>query len=423
MTRDTSQALYNRARQQTPGGVHSPVRAFGHLDGAPVFVAGAKGAQFTDVDGNRYTDYCMAFGPLILGHQDPIVAASVHAAVDDGWSFGAAEPYSLALSELITEQITTVEQVRFVNSGTEAVMTALRLARAATGRDKLLKFAGCYHGHTDAMLIEAGSGLGGVAGSAGIPAAISADTLVSQLDDLEGLEKAFAVAGDSIAAAIIEPLPANYGLLPQRASFLQRLRELCTEHGSLLIFDEVISGFRCGFGGCSELSDSGPDIRTWGKIIGGGFPVGAIGAGRAIMEQLAPAGDVYQAGTLSANPLAMRAGLATLTQLTDGHVYARLETLGRQLETRLNAIPGLAVVRQDSIFWLTRSGDADPARDTAGFDQARLPDFAGLHGYLLERGIYLAPSPYEVNFLSAAHSEQDIDYLADCCAGFFAAAR
>ena len=417
-----SDDLYARARRVIPGGVHSPVRSFRGVDGTPVFIASATGATLVDVDGARYVDFCMSFGPLILGHRPPAVAAAVERAIHNGWTYGAAEPASLALAELIVERIDWVDQVRFVNSGTEAVMSALRLARAATGRDRVLKFDGCYHGHADAMLIGAGSGLANrpVADSAGIADGVARDTLVAPLDDSEYLEQVFLEHGGSLAAAIIEPVPANYGLLPQRPEFLKRLAELCEHHGALLIFDEVISGFRLAFGGFAELSGIRPDLVTWGKVIGGGFPVGAVAGRRSLLERFAPDGPVYQAGTLSANPVAMAAGHATLEALLDGNLYRRLESLGQRLEAAVSGCERLHVQRAGSLFWIV--ADAPPAGGAIR-SKSRIPAAAGaryaqLFRALLTEGMYLAPSAWEVGFLSAAHTPDDIDRLAGLLAEF-----
>jgi glutamate-1-semialdehyde 2,1-aminomutase len=315
-----SDDLHRRALRVTPGGVHSPVRGFGQVGGTPVYMREAQGAILVDVDGREYLDFCLAFGPLILGHADAGVVTAVREAAALGTAFGTAEPYSLQLAEFVTGRIPWVEQLRLVNSGTEAVMTALRIARAATGRDRILKFAGCYHGHADAVLVEAAPGDdgAGVAGSAGIPDAVVADTRVAALDDEAALAALFARVGDSLAAVIIEPLPANLGLLPQRREFLERLAGLCQAHGVLLVFDEVISGFRVAFGGMAELTGIRPDLVTSGKVIGGGLGVAAYGGRADLMAQVAPAGPVYQAGTLAANPLGTAAGLATLERLADG---------------------------------------------------------------------------------------------------------
>jgi glutamate-1-semialdehyde 2,1-aminomutase len=293
------------------------------VGGTPRFMTGGAGALLRDVDGREYVDYCMAFGPLILGHANAQVRAAAQATLERGWSLGTAEPYSLELAELITGRLPWVQSIRFVNSGTEAVMSALRVARAATERSKILKFEGCYHGHTDSMLLRAGSGLAEapLPDSAGLAPDVVQETLVAPLDDEGALDSIFARHGTQIAAVIIEPLPANYGLLPQRLEYLQHIARVARAHGALLIFDEVISGFRLGFGGYAASSGIHPDLVTFGKVIGGGFPVGAYGGRRDLMELVAPVGPVYQAGTLSANPLAMCAGLATLRRLEDGGVY------------------------------------------------------------------------------------------------------
>lgn len=408
-----SRALFERARRVTPGGVHSPVRAFKQVGSTPVFIASAKDAELRDVDGNNYIDYCMAFGPLIFGHADTDVRLAVTEALGHGWSYGAAESISLELAETITENIDWVDSVRFVNSGTEAVMTAIRLARAVTSKSRVLKFDGCYHGHTDAMLIRAGSGLAGTSSpaSAGIPANVAHDTLIAPLADLTAIETIFDAHAESIAAVIIEPLPANYGLLPQTPNFLKELAALCKKNRTLLIFDEVITGFRLSFGGFTALCDIRPDIVTWGKIIGGGFPVGAIAAKNAIMEQLAPSGPVYQAGTLSANPVAMTAGLVTLRKLLDGKHYDRLESLGRKLETAIETVDGLSLQRSGSIFWLTPQSQNTKPRTPADIPDGTECRYANMFRFLLDAGVYFPPSPYEVAFLSTAHHEAHIDAL------------
>ncbi len=408
--------LFARAKKVTPGGVHSPVRALSSVGGQPVFISAARGSQLETTDGRCLTDYCMAFGPMILGHADEQVAAAVAAALGRGWSFGTAETVSLELAELICTRLPFIEQIRFMNSGTEAVMTALRLARGVTGRDKLVKFSGCYHGHSDAMLIRAGSGLAdaGVADSAGVPAGVASDTLVAALDDEAGLASLFERHGHEIAAAIIEPLPANFGLLPQRRAFLESLQNLCRQHGALLIFDEVISGFRLGFGGCADSMNLQPDLVTYGKIIGGGFPVGALAGAREIMSQLAPLGPVYQAGTLSANPVAMSAGLASLQRLLETDSYARLEALGAHLENCLQSVHGLQLQRCGSLFWLIPDGNATlPVRRPDQLPAGLRESYAELFKAALAADIYLPPSAYEVGFLSLAHSETQLDRLAE----------
>lgn len=410
----TSDTLFARSKLVSPGGVHSPVRAFKGVGGTPRFMSGGAGAYIRDVDGREILDFCMAFGPLILGHGNQKVRDAAVGAIDKGWSLGTCEPYSLALAEFITSRIPWVESIRFVNSGTEAVMSALRVARGATGRDRILKFDGCYHGHTDAMLIRSGSGLAEAAepDSAGLNKATVGGTLVVPLNDDAALEAVFAAHGDEIACAIIEPLPANYGLLPQRLEYLQLLQKLCRKHGALLLLDEVISGFRVGFQGCAGLYGFEPDLCTYGKVIGGGFPVGAYGGKREYMELVAPAGPVYQAGTLSANPVAMCAGLATLEQLADGRLYTQLESLGASLEQQLNAIPGVTVQRLGSVFWPYLAADAAPLRSLADMKLKPATPFGPVFHRLLDAGIYLAPSAFEVGFLSAAHTRTHVEQLA-----------
>ena len=415
-----SEELYARALRVAPGGVHSPVRAFRSVGGTPVFMTGGKGAHLTDVDGKQYLDFCMAFGPMILGHQDEGVREAVIGALGRGWSLGTAEPYSLELGEFITSRIPWVEQLRFVNSGTEAVMSALRVARGATRRSKILKFEGCYHGHADSMLLRAGSGLADApeADSAGLPADVVHDTVVAPLDDEAALARVFELHGKDIAAAIIEPMPANYGLLPQRNAWLQELARQCKAHGALLIFDEVISGFRVGFQGYAPISGVTPDLVTYGKIIGGGFPVGAYGGRRDLMQLVAPVGPVYQAGTLSANPVAMAAGLAMCQRLADGSLYAQLEARGAQLQQALADVPGLRVQRVGSVFWLCFADPVATAAVTAMRSPAHYPEGCGQryrehYHPLLARGIYLAPSAFEVGFVSAAHTQADILKFAE----------
>jgi glutamate-1-semialdehyde 2,1-aminomutase len=408
-----SDSLFERAKKVSPGGVHSPVRAFKGVGGTPRFMTGGAGAMLRDVDGRELLDFCMAFGPLILGHGNLAVRDAAVAAIDRGWSLGTAEPYSLELAEFITARIPWVQSIRFVNSGTEAVMSALRVARGATGRDVILKFDGCYHGHADAMLIRSGSGLAEASepDSAGLNKGTLGGTLVTPLNDEAALEAMFTTHGAQIAAAIIEPVPANYGLLPQRAEFLHRLAGLCRKHGALLILDEVISGFRLGFTGAAGLYGIEPDLVTYGKVIGGGFPVGAYGGKRQFMELVAPVGPVYQAGTLSANPVAMAAGLATLEQLADGKVYAQLEALGVQLEQQLGTIPGLTVQRVGSLFWPYLAANAAPLRSLKDLKARPAAEFGPVFHKMLDAGIYLAPSAFEVGFLSAAHTGVHIGQL------------
>ena len=409
-----SDDLFARSRRVTPGGVHSPVRSFKSVGGTPVFIESADRAIITDVDGNRYVDYCMAFGPLIFGHADADVKKAVGNTLERGWSYGAAEAISLELAELITGNISWVDSVRFMNSGTEAVMTAIRLARAASGKDKILKFDGCYHGHSDAMLIRAGSGLAGEArpDSAGIPDSVSGDTLIAPLADIHAVETIFDTHAGNIAAVILEPVPSNHGLLPQTSDFLRGIAELCRKTQTLLIFDEVITGFRLSFGGFAEVAGIYPDIVTWGKIIGGGFPVGAIAAKQELMEQIAPAGPVYQAGTLSANPVAMTAGLTTLQKLLDNNYYERLEGLGQTLDASIDRIDNLTLQRCGSIFWLTAGAEKTPIRTTTQIPSDFPARYSRIFHHLLKTGIYFPPSPYEVGFLSTVHIDKHIEDLA-----------
>lgn len=408
-------ALYERARRVTPGGVHSPVRAFRSVGGAPVFFAKGAGARLIDVDGREYIDFCGSFGPLVLGHADPDVARAAHQAIDDGWSFGACEPYSLDLAEWITSRLPWVERIRFVSAGTEAVMSALRIARAATSRSRILKFEGCYHGHTDAMLVRAGSGLAGdvAASSEGVPTGILGDTLVAPLDDEVALRRLFEQDGRTIAAAIVEPLPANFGLLPQREEWLRTVASLCRGHGTLLILDEVISGFRVGRGGMAEALGIVPDLVCYGKVMGGGFPAAAY-AGRAdLMSLVAPDGPVYQAGTLSANPVATRAGLATLAKMeaADGwHALAEsTASFARQMADDLAACgAGVDVVHTASIFWLRRAAPG-AVRSVGAIPQGQAEWYRRLFHAALARGVYLPPSGFEVCFVSLAHDDRILE--------------
>ncbi len=412
-----SKALYRRAATLMPAGVNSPVRAFRSVGGEPLFYASASGCRVTDVDGQQFIEYVGSWGPLILGHAHPAVVEAVRAAAEHGLSFGAPCEGEVELAELLTETIPHLEMVRFVSSGTEAVMSAVRLARGVTGRDDVLKFSGCYHGHADHLLVSAGSGLAtfGTPSSAGVPRAFAAHTLVLPLDDEQALERLFNERGSDLAAVIIEGIPANSGLLVQRPAFMQRLRELCTANRTLLILDEVITGFRVGPQGAAGMYGITPDLATYGKIIGGGMPVGAYGGRRELMEQLAPLGPVYQAGTLSGNPVAMAAGVATLrTLLADGGaLYDRLDRLSARLEHGIDDLfrtyhLGWHVARAGSILWLSLQ-DGELPRRFEDIHPEIATIYARLHGALLKRGIYLAPSAYEVLFVSTAHDEPVID--------------
>lgn len=416
LDRSRSRELYRRACQLMPAGVNSPVRAFGSVHGDPIFVQRGTGAYLEDVDGNRYLDCCGSWGPLILGHAHPEVLAAVEQACAAGLTYGAPHAGEIELAELVTTAYPAVGPVRFTSSGTEAVMSAVRLARGCTGRSLVVKFSGCYHGHSDALLVRGGSGLAtfGTSSSAGVPAGAVADTCVVPLDDEQVVSDLFRTRGDDIAAVLIEPLPANAGLLEQRLAFLQFLREITAEHGALLILDEVISGFRVGMGGAAALYDLEPDLVTFGKVIGGGMPVGAFAGRRRLMNHVAPLGDVYQAGTLSGNPVAMAAGAATLRILEAERVHDRLEELGRRLEEGLASAVSAAggcCVRVGSIFWLAFQTEAP--RSFEAIAPEGMKRYADLHAALLARGVYFAPSGYEVGFLSHAMTEAEIDFLIE----------
>jgi len=411
-TNDLSREYFDRASLIAPGGVHSPVRAFKGVGGTPIFFRSAQGGTMTSVDGREYIDFCQSFGPLILGHRDPDVADAVREAIETAWSFGASEPYSLDLAEWITSRLPWVEMLRFVSSGTEAVMSALRVARAATNRNRILKFEGCYHGHSDSLLVKAGSGLAGEAASssAGVSENVAGETLVAPLDDEAAIRRVFDQFGAEIAAVILEPLPANYGLLIQRREFIDETIRLARANGALVIFDEVISGFRVALGGMAEVLGIQPDLVTYGKVIGGGFPVAAYGGRRDLMQLVAPAGPVYQAGTLSANPVGMRAGLATLEKVERVNAYGRLEERtaefcdGLNLNFKHRGLP-FEITRAASIFWLhTAAGAA--IRRIEQIPPHNAEAFAKVFHRALDRGVYLSPSGYEVNFMSLAHSDE-----------------
>jgi len=413
-----SQAWFGRACRVLPSGDDSPVRAFGAVGGEPLVIASARGNTITDVDGRDYLDFVNSWGPLILGHAHPAVIDAIETTARRGTSYGAPCRPEIELAEKVVELYPHIDQVRFVSSGTEAVMSALRLARGATGRKLIVKFEGCYHGHVDHMLVAAGSGLVtlGQPASAGVPPEFTGLTRVLPLDDDAALERLFAHEGDQIAAVIIEPVPANNGLLLQRREFLQSLRDYCDRDGALLIFDEVISGFRLGPGGAAGHYDIRPDLATFGKVIGGGMPVGAFAGSAGIMAELAPAGGVYQAGTLSGNPVAMAAGLATLATLEREDGWTRLDELGRHLEAGLTEViagsgADAALARIGSIFWLATGSRALP-RAAGAIDGAAGERYAPVFRALLDAGIALAPSAYEVGFISLAHSVPDLDRLA-----------
>ena len=411
-----SQELYDRACSVLPGGVSSPVRAYRSVGGTPRVIQSAEGAHVTDADGNRLLDFVGSWGPLILGHANPAVLAAINVAAECGTTFGAPTPFEVELAERVVSMHPALEMVRFVSSGTEAVMSAVRTARGFTGRDLILKFSGCYHGHADHLLVAAGSGLAtfGTPSSAGVPAAFAEQTSVLPLDDTEALDEFFAQRGDELACALIEPVPANNGLLLQRPEFLARLRELCTKHGALLLFDEVITGFRVGPGGYTELSGITPDLATFGKVIGGGLPVGAFGGSREVMGVLSPDGPVYQAGTLSGNPVAMAAGLATLDQLERAGGWDHINGLGAELENSLAPVlerHDARLVRVGSIFWMSLSKELPP-RASESISPESADRYTPIFHALLERGVALAPSAYEVGFLSTAHTSEHVSTLS-----------
>lgn len=405
-----SSQLFERSKKIIPGGVHSPVRGFSGMDTNPIFFNRAQGSFLWSVEGKKYIDFCQSFGPLILGHRDKDVEGQVHEMISTAWSFGACEPYSLELAEWITQRIPWVEKLRFVSSGTEAVMSALRVARAATGREKILKFEGCYHGHVDSLLVHAGSGLAGVAASssAGVSANVAANTLTIPLDDEKLLEEVFHREGSQIAAVILEPLPANYGLLIQRKEFLDKVSFLAKKSGALLIFDEVISGFRVALGGMAEILKIQPDLVTYGKVIGGGFPVGCYGGRKDLLNQVAPVGPVYQAGTLSANPVGMRAGLCTLQKMESIGGWGLLEQRGQFFENLLASAldaHNLKMIRWGSLFWFHEK-TTDRIRSIQQIPKTQKQMFKKMFLSCLDQGVYLAPQAYEVGFLSTAHTEE-----------------
>jgi len=415
ISRARSAELYAKAKTYFPGGVNSPVRAFKSVFGTPLFIEKGDGSHLWDADGNEFIDFCCSWGPLILGHNHPAVREKVVAVLQNGMSFGAPTALENELAAIIINNNRYIEKIRFVSSGTEAVMSAIRLARGYTKRDKILKFEGCYHGHTDALLVKAGSGLVtfGETSSAGIPRSFADETIVVALNDKPALEKAFNEFKGQIAAVIIEPIPANNGLLLQGKEFLQFLRQICSENGTLLIFDEVISGFRVGFEGAAGLYEIKPDIVTYGKIIGGGLPVGAYGSSPEIMGSISPDGPVYQAGTLSGNPVAMAGGIAQLTELLKPGFY---EDLKVKTDDFVAAIRKFAADRSyqfkvfsiGSIFWFAFTGKETIGRADE-IDPASMGHFKKMHRELLNRGVYLGPSGYEVGFISSAHTTADLE--------------
>jgi len=411
-TPNHSQALFARALELMPGGVNSPVRAFRGVGGTPRFIRSAAGATMTDVDGRTYIDYVGSWGPMILGHADPEVIAALTTALTSGTSFGAPNELEVQLAEEIIEAVPSIEMVRMVNSGTEATMSAIRLARGVTGRTKLIKFEGCYHGHGDSLLVKAGSGVAtlGLPDSPGVPAALAQNTITVAYNDSEALAAAFAEHQD-IAAVIIEPVVGNMGCVPPRDGYLQIVRELTSKHGALLIFDEVMTGFRLARGGAQELYRISPDITTLGKIIGGGLPVGAYGGSSELMRHIAPAGPIYQAGTLSGNPLAMTAGLVTLRRLRDRAVYQRLEIASSQLCDGLAQAATAAcietITNRVGSMWTTFFTN-EPVSDWTTANNSSRERYGKFFHAMLENGVYLAPSQFEAAFLGTAHTDEII---------------
>jgi glutamate-1-semialdehyde 2,1-aminomutase len=410
----TSEKLFAEASKHIPGGVNSPVRAWKAVGRVPRFIRRAAGCTITDVDGNTYIDYVGSWGPMILGHGHAAVVKAVQEALRDGASFGAPTPREIDMARRLTGALPAVEQVRLVSSGTEATMTAIRLARAFTGRAKIVKFDGCYHGHADPLLVRAGSGAMtfGVPDSPGVPEASASQTLVARFNDAAEIEARFAADGGAIAAVIVEPVVGNMGLVPPHPGYLERLRELTAAHGALLIFDEVMTGFRLAWGGVQNAMRIRPDLTCLGKVIGGGLPLAAVGGRRDVMQQLAPLGPVYQAGTLSGNPLAVAAGLATLAQLDRPGTYERLEGLGAALEEglrgALRASGQRGCVNRRGSMWTLFLG-VDAVTDADGARAADTAAFGRFFAAMLERGIYLPPSQFEAAFVSLAHSDDDID--------------
>ena len=409
-----NEQLYEEAKRYLPGGVNSPVRAFRGIDMAPRFITGARSCRITDEDGREYIDYIGAYGPLILGHAHPRVVDALEDAAKKGTAFGAPTALEVEMAKKVTSLVPSVDMVRMVNSGTEATLSAIRLARAATGRDGILKFEGCYHGHGDSFLIQAGSGAltMGVPDSPGVPASLAALTSLARFNDIDSVQRAFEAEPETIACVIVEPVAGNMGVVPPAEGFLEGLRQVSEQHGALLIFDEVMTGFRVSRGGAQELYGVSPDLTTLGKVIGGGLPVGAYGGRRDLMEQIAPAGPVYQAGTLSGNPLAMSAGLAQLEALEEANAWDRLETRSHQLEVGLEGILSelslpLTVNRVGSM--LTLFFTEGPVTDFESATRSDTKRHARFFRSMLESGVHLPPSQFEALFVSLAHEADDLD--------------
>ena len=421
MNRSKSEALFAAAQKLIPGGVNSPVRAFRSVGGTPPFIARGDGSRIYDVDGNEYIDYVLSCGPLILGHRPPQVMEALRRVLEIGTSFGAPTEREVELASLIHECVPSIEMLRLDSSGTEATMSALRVARGFTGRDLTIKFEGCYHGHVDSLLVKAGSGMAtlGIADTAGVPESFAATTIALPFNSIEAVEIAFRERGDKIAAVIVEPVVGNMGCVPPRDGFLEALRDLTTRHGALLIFDEVMTGFRLALGGAQQLYGIRPDLTTLGKIVGGGLPLAAYGGRADIMNKVAPLGPIYQAGTLSGNPMAVSAGIAVLRHLkTHPEVYEIVE--GRAAQLTANVPRGITVNRVGSMF--TFFFTPDPVTDWESAKRSDTARFKQFFHWMLDRGVYLAPSQFEAGFVSTSHSEQDIARTVDAANEFFSRA-
>ncbi|REG81283.1 glutamate-1-semialdehyde 2,1-aminomutase [Marinomonas pollencensis] len=421
-----SEDLYARAQHRIPGGVNSPVRAFNGVGGTPVFFHQAKGAYLFDEDKKRYIDYVGSWGPMILGHSHPDVLDAVREQLDLGLSFGAPTEVEITMAEKVCELVPSMDMVRMVNSGTEATMSAIRLARGYTGRDKIVKFEGCYHGHSDSLLVKAGSGALtlGVPNSPGVPAELAQHTLTLQYNDIEEVKQCFAELGEQIACIIVEPIAGNMNCVPPVAGFLETLREVCDNSGAVLIFDEVMTGFRVALGGAQERYSITPDLTTLGKVIGAGMPVGAFGGKREIMSHISPLGPVYQAGTLSGNPVAMVAGLAVLNKISEPDFHKTLGQKAKRLVTGLKAAADEAgvpfcVVNEGGMFGFFFT-DAEQVTRFADVQKCDVERFAAFFHHMLEEGVYLAPAAFEAGFISQAHTEDDIDFTIEAAKRSFA---